>query len=41
MILRLILLFVVMLSAGCGQTGDLYWPDKEKVIIDDDESEER
>ncbi|MBT8136133.1 MAG: lipoprotein [Gammaproteobacteria bacterium] len=35
--------FVVLLVAllalqGCGQTGDLYWPEQEQVEIDDEES---
>lgn len=25
--------------AGCGQTGDLYWPEPEPVIVDEEKVE--
>lgn len=28
---------VLVWLAGCGQTGDLYWPEPEPVIVDEDE----
>ena len=31
-----LLVFLVMLTA-CGQTGDLYLPEEEKTVLDEDE----
>lgn len=31
------LLVFLVLSTACGQTGDLYWPEEEKTVVDEDE----
>ncbi len=31
------LFIVFVMLTGCGQTGDLYWPEDEKTVVDEDE----
>lgn len=30
-------LLFVLIACGCGQTGDLYWPEDEQTVVDDDD----
>lgn len=33
------IVLLLFLLVGCGQTGDLYWPPDEQVVVDDDDAE--
>ena len=32
-------LALALLLAGCGQTGDLYWPEDEQTVVGEDEQQ--
>lgn len=38
--LTAIVLVALLVLQGCGQTGDLYWPDDEQIEVDEDKDNE-
>lgn len=36
-----LLLMALFVMQGCGQTGDLYWPEEEQVEVDEEETDQQ